>query len=624
MDRIFAAWIVFSAAAVAIPAAECTYRSNPSAFLEREARGIRQVYQRTSQFQAPAASTKSTRGSAASADRVPASELPPRNFIDDEIFGKLREKGIASAPLSTDEEFVRRIYLDLTGKLPTPTEIREFVASDAATKRDELIDKLIGSPAFVDKWTMWWGDLLENCTFPALFDRREDGRNAYYTYIKTFVGGDWSLRDVVPQLITATGNHYDTATGAANFPITAKTNMGPAQDTYDNGLVKAATFFLGMAQYDCLLCHNGRGHLDEINLWGSHTTRMEAEKMAAFFSRLNMPSRAVPSTSFYFNSIDVSDRATGTYDLNTTTGNRPSRLALGTVKSLTPEYRGTGAAPRDGAWREAFGQFLYKDPMLAINFANRFWREMFGMGLVEPYDMLDPDRLDPENPPAEPWQLQATHPVLLQKLAQEFRGSDLNMRYLLRFIVQSNAYQMSSRYDGTWTLEMVPLFARHYPRRLWSEEIHDVLAIGSGQFNNYTLKNMPAVKLAMQLPDTDEPRSDGATANFMNFFLRGNRDSRQRASDQSILQRLAIMNDNFVNIRTRVAAPNLAVIFKISDNAQVTEEIYLTFLGRRPSETESQIAVKYLAAAQTATDRNNALEDLVWTCINKADFLFSY
>lgn len=603
--------------------AECSFRANPNAFLEREARAARQVYDRTQEW-----SDHEVRAAAARAKVAvkvaPASELPPRSFIDEEIFGKLKERNVPSAAMSTDEEFVRRITLDLTGKLPTPAEIRAFVASDKPNKRDELIDALVGSPAFVDKWTMWWGDLLENCNFPALFDRRDDGRNAYYSYIKSFVKNDSSLRDVVQELISATGNHYDAHTGAANFPISAKTNMGPAQDTYDNGLVKATTYFLGMSQLDCLLCHNGRGRLEEVNLWGSRRTRLEAQRMAAFFARLNMPLRNVPSNNFYYFSYDVSDRATGTYDLNTTTGNRPSRTAIGTLRNLTPEYIGTGQTPKDGAWRAALGEFIYKDPMFAVNFVNRFWRELFGMGLVEPYDMLDPDRLDPDKPPAEPWTLQATHPVLLQKLAKEFRDSDFNVSYLLKLLVRSNAYQMSSRYEGKWTLEMVPLFARHYPRRLWSEEIHDILATGSGQFNTYAIKNMPSVRLAMQFPDTDEPRGDGGTAAFLNFFLRGNRDSRQRTGDQTILQRLAIMNDNFVNLRTRATAPNLAAIFRIEDNRQVTEEVFLTFLGRLPSEAEAKTALQYLTAAKTPTERNNALEDLVWACVNKADFLFSY
>ncbi len=611
--RIFA--VLLAAAVVSVSAAECSFRSDPNAFLERQQRGVRDVFDRTIR----ASASRSTRASV-----EPASTLPRKSFIDEEIFAKLSETNVPSAGLSTDEEFVRRITLDLTGRMPSPTEIRAFVADNAPEKREALISKLVGSPSFNDKWTMWWGDLLENCQFPALFDRRENGRNAYYNYIKTFVEGDFSLRDVVTELITANGNHYDVNTGASNFSLTARTNMGPAQDTYDNGLVKAATYFLGMAQYDCLLCHNGRGHLEEVNLWGSRTTRMDAWKMAAHFSRLNMPGRNAPSTDFFYQSVDISERATGTYDLNTTTGNRPTRAAIGTLRNLQPEYRVTAVAPTDGKWREAFAKSLLKDPMFATNFVNRFWREFFGMGLVEPYDMLDPDRLDPAKPPAAPWTLQATHPVLLQKLAQEFQASDFNVRYLIKLIVRSNAYQMSSRYEGKWTLDMVPLFARHYPRRLWAEEVHDIITTASGDLPTYTQAKLPNVRYAMQLSDTDEPRSNGAVGSFLNSFLRGNRDSRQRSSDQTILQRMAIMNDTFVTNRTRAAAPNLAVLFKIADNKEVTEEIYLTFLGRKPSEAESQTAVKFLSAAPNATDRNNLLEDLVWTCINKADFVFSY
>ena len=136
-------------------------------------------------------------------------------------------------------------------------------------------------------------------------------------------------------------------------------------------------------------------------------------RMAAHFARLNMPGRNVPSTDNLFQSFDISDRVTGTYDLSTTTGNRPPRVAPGGpgTQNVTPEYRETLAKPRDGNWRAAFAESLIQDPMFATNFVNRFWREFFGMGLVEPYDMLDPLRLDPGNPPPAPWTLQATHPA---------------------------------------------------------------------------------------------------------------------------------------------------------------------------------------------------------------------
>ncbi len=601
-------------------AAECAFRPDPEAFLERQSRSIRDAYSHARTLTVP--STSNRKGPRKST--VDAATLPRRNFIDDEIFGALTKAGVPAANLSTDEEFVRRVTLDLAGRLPTPGEVRSFLDDTSADKRDKWIDKIIGSPEFVDKWTKWWGDLLENAQFPALFDRRENGRNVYYKYIKDFVERDRSLRDVIPELITANGNHYEN--GPANFSLTAKTNMGPSQDTYDNGLVKATTYFLGMSQYDCVLCHNGRGHLEQVNLWGSRATRQQAWRMAAHFSRLTMPGRSgVGSADFLFQSFDVSERATGTYDLNTSTGNRPPRGAASGVANLTPEYRDTEAKPKDGNWRAAFAESLLQDPMFATNFANRFWREFFGTGLVEPYDMLDPDRLDPDNPPPAPWTLQATHPVLMKKLAQEFRDSDFNVRSLIRFIVRSNAYQLSSRYDGKFTLDMVPLFARHYPRRLWSEEVHDIIVTGSGDLPTYTFNNkLPPVRNAMQLPDNDEPRSNGAVNSFLHTFLRGNRDSLQRSSEQTILQRMAIMNDSFVTNRTRAVSPNLATLFKITDNRDVVEEIYMTFLARQPSETETETAIQYLKRAVNAADRNLYLEDLVWTCINKAEFVFSY
>ena len=136
-------------------------------------------------------------------------------------------------------------------------------------------------------------------------------RNAYNSWIRKSVAENKPIRQMAFDLVTATGNHYDADSGATNFPISGKTNMGPSQDTYDNMLVKASTYFLGMAQYDCLLCHNGRGHLDQINLWGARRTRLEAQQMAAFLSRLNLPSRNVPTTDFYTSAMTsmISPRA---------------------------------------------------------------------------------------------------------------------------------------------------------------------------------------------------------------------------------------------------------------------------------------------------------------------------
>jgi len=133
------------------------------------------------------------------------------------------------------------------------------------------------------------------------------------------------------------------------------------------------------------------------------------------------------------------------------------------------------------------------------------------------------------------------------------------------------------------------------------------------------------IQWAMQLPDTSEPRSNGAVANFLNSFLRGNRDTTQRSQANSILQQLNLMNDNLVVSRTRVAAsPALAAIAKLADNANAADQLFLTFLARLPTDYERTRAVTYLAGAGNPSARNAAIEDLAWALINKLDFLFSY
>ena len=306
-----------------------------------------------------------------------------------------------------------------------------------------------------------------------------------------------------------------------------------------------------------------------------------------------------------------------------------------------PEYRdGTKA---EGNWREAFANKLTSDPLFGINFANRIWKEFFGLALIDPVDSIDPDRLDPSNPPAAPWSLQATHPALLQKLGQQFMQNDTNLRFLIRLIVQSSAYQLSSRYEGEWKADYVPLFVRHYPRRLWAEEVHDAIVRATEVLPRYTwakistdtvARGTPAaaipqsdpVSWAMKLPDVTEPRGAAAVRDFMTSFTRGNRDTARRSSAGSILQELNLMNDNtMVLSKIRMAnSPRLKDIARIADNSQLVNELWLTFLSRKPTDSERGKAVDSLSRATTPAARNAAIEDLAWVAINKVDFLFSY
>lgn len=590
--------------------ADCTFEAAPEEHLARQARVQRGIYERVT-----AISGKLPRA-ASSAQAAP----PLRSFIDVEIFGRLAGLGITPARLSTDEEFMRRIQLDLTGRIPSSAEARAFLADRSADKRDQLIDRLLASPEFIDRWTMWLGDLVQNTAVATNVNRQILGRNAFHDWIRRSVAEDKSLRDIAWEAVATAGNTFDGPAGAANFPAGAVTPMGPAQDTYDTMLVRSSGAFLGLAHYDCLLCHDGRGHLDQISLWGAGSTRIEAERMAAFFSRMRLNRRSQDGD------YDVLDVSSGQYDLNTNFGNRPARAPLGSLRNVTPQYRVTGATPANGDWREAFANNMVKDPMFARNLANRLWKHFFGLGLVDPVDTLDPVRLDPANPPRAPWSLQATHPLLLEKLAKELEGSWFNLREFIRLVARSSAYQLSSRYDGEWKIDYVALFARHYPRRLEGEEIHDAIAKATGVPGRYTVQGWAEpVEWAVQLPEPVEPRSNGAVAAFMNAFLRGNRDTQPRSQSGSILQQLNLMNDPFVLNRVRMStSPALQAISRQPSNEAAIEEIFLSFLSRRPTGEEKAKGFAYLGRAATAAARTSALEDLAWAATNKLEFLFSY
>jgi hypothetical protein len=595
----------------------CSYQRDPQSFLDQERRAIREVNERTLLYAA--------KGGARMAGRsrtVAAGDLPRRNFIDEEILGRLEREQVPVAALTTDKEFIRRIYLDLAGRLPTPEEYRRFMEDPSVSKRDGTIDTLLYSPDYVSRWATWLGDLVQKTRSAANVNQNVPGRNAMNDYLRAAVNNDKSFRDIAWELAAASGNNYDT--GAVNWSVRTITPGGPAQDRYDTAMIKLSTTFMGLGHYDCLACHDGRGHLDQLSLWGKSRARSETFRMAAHFARMNIAGRNVPNTDFYSGSFDVNDRATGTYDLNTTFGNRPNRVRIGNLVNLTPEYR-DGKVPANGQnWRAAFADNMTADPMFARNGVNRMWKQLFQLALAEPVDNLDPARLDPDNPPAEPWAYQTAHPRLLQKLADQFVSSNFSMREMIRLIVTSTAYQLSSRYDGEWKLDYVPLYARHFARRLAAEEVHDTLSQASGNWANYTPQGFAdTVRSAWRMPDPTEP--GGAASTLMTTFMRGNRDTQLRRQEGSILQSLTLLNDTYIRDRIRLtSSPNLRAVAGVANNSQVIDEVFLLYLGREPYDAEKTKALAAFAKATTAALRNATIEDLAWVLVNKVDFLINY
>jgi len=545
--------------------------------------------------------------------------------IDEILFAAQRLNGVPSAELSTDQEFLRRVRLDLTGRIPTGQEVAVFLADPSPNKRAALIDSLLASPEWADKWTMFFGDLFKNSTRTTQVVRYEEGRNAFHRYIKSSLEQNKPYDQMVREMITDNGaNSYEQ--GEINFLIGGFTTGGPVQDTYDTQAAQVAETFLGLGHMNCILCHDGRRHLDTLSLWGSQATRMQAWGMASFLSRTVLTRRPVGTLPqpYYWSVQDNTNRNAADYTLNTMTGNRPPRQPAGGSNRVAPVYLLGGARPgASESYRAALAREVTADFQFARATVNYLWKQFFGIGIVEPPDQFDPLRLDPNNPPPAPWTLQPSNPQLLNRLAQDFVSARYDLKALMRQIANSRAYQLSARWSGAWNPTWDKFYARKLVRRLDAEEIHDALVTASSIPASYSITGLGTVNWAMQLPEpANLPR--GPVALFLDSFLRGDRDEEDRSRETSVIQALDLMNDSFVLTRTR-ATPATSLLgrnLSLSDE-QLVQNLFLSVLSRYPTEAERGSALSYLRNGPAA-QRTQRAEGLLWSLYNKVDFIFNY
>jgi hypothetical protein len=244
---------------------------------------------------------------------------------------------------------------------------------------------------------------------------------------------------------------------------------------------------------------------------------------------------------------------------------------------------------------------------------------------VSPSNAFDLARLDPNNPPPDPWTLQPTNPQLLQQMAQWFQQNRFDLRALMSMIAKSNAYQLSATYSDKWDVSYVPYYARRYVRRLDAEELHDAITKATAILGNYTLtgSDLPPVQWAMQFPDTREPRSNGGVSTFLNAFGRGDRDTTFRRSDPSTLQALNMLNNAFVEGRIHQANQGSRVQTLLSAGASaetIIHELYINTLSRYPTDAE----VSFIKPMFQQQGNRAAAESLQWMLLNKMDFIFNY
>ncbi len=544
------------------------------------------------------------------------------NLIDQHVFSLLARNRIEPAPLSTDEEYCRRVYLDLTGRQPTPEQLKNFLADRSPQKRDALADSLIGSPAYIDKWSNWMGDWVRNHDVDDNFKRQD--LNSTHRYIKDAVAQNTPIDRVASGFITYTGTSGE---GPGSFLTQPIYFADIPQDAFDEAAAETLRTFYGVSAV-CISCHDGANHLESINLFLAERKRAEYWAIAAFFAQM----------SFEFNNKDktgtIGRNADGKYDANTKAGEgmRPPR----TGGIIEPSFAlfGGGQIDRSKEPRIELARLLTSSPQFARAFVNRVFAEFFTLGLVEPVEGFDLARIDPKNPPPPPWSLQPTNPELLEALASYFIASGYDMRKLIRLIVTSEAYQLSSRYDESrWEERFAQFYARKLPRRLTAEEVLDNITAGTkvpGAY--YATGHSTLFTTTMSLPGTEAPeygrgvqQSDDPylVQNFLETFGRGDRRNIQRSNRTNLSQALALLNSELLISRVKSEhglAAELASGLRRGaiTSEQAVEQLYLMTLGRYP-RTDEVVKLRDLVKGN-----KEQIGKVQAALFNRSDFLYNY
>ena len=498
-------------------------------------------------------------------------QFPQNNYIDRLIDGKLQRLKIQPSPAVDDAAFLRRVSLDLKGQLPTPAEVQAFVASASKAKRSELVDRLIASPAYVDHWTLKWGDLLQN-------NRKylgEKGAFEFREWIRDSIAQNKPYDIMVRELLTANGSSYENP--AANFYRVTR-DPKPTME-------KTTQVFLGVRMV-CAQCHD-----HPFERW----TQNQYYEMAAFFSAVGLrPGYEVGEEILFDQRQD--------YDMK-----HPKDGRVMNPKFIVPaSWSGTGAPPTDTQRRKAYAEWLTArdNPFFAKSTVNRVWSYFFGRGIIDPVDDIRAS-----NPPS--------NPALLDALTKDFLDHNFDLRQLMRTIVNSRTYQASVA-TNEWNEKDGENFSHAIPRRLSAEELMDALALATGV--RPVFPEAPPDTGAEQVTDPHVGK-DG----FLDLFGRPARESAcecERRSDLSLPQALNLVNGKTISDAVADAGGRVAkAILSGRPDRELITELYMVSLSRPPGAGELEGGLKYL---QGGAGRAARAQDLLWALVNSKGFLYNY
>jgi hypothetical protein len=490
-------------------------------------------------------------------------KMARNNFIDDLVLEKLEKMRIIPSEICTDNEYVRRVYLDLIGTLPAPEEVRAFLRDRSRDKRTRLIDALFKRPEYADFWSLKWGDLLTNS--PQFL---YNGTAYFQSWLRDAFAHNMPYDRFVRELLTSSGGTYQAL--PTNFYAAGKKPEDMATFT--------SQAFLGLS-LECARCHD---HPSEK--W----KRDDFLGLAAFFSQVKFKNGARNNERFLY--VDPEKE----FQHPQTKRVIPARfLGAGNADFRPQEDR----RARLAAWLTS-----PSNPYFARAITNRIWRELMGRGIVEPADDF---RIT--NPP--------THEVLLDRLAADFVKDGFDLQHLMKRILMSRTYQLSSRTNET-NHDDKTAYSHYHLRRLTAEQLADAISQVSGVPEKYPF--FYPGKRAIQLPD---PIVDSY---FLTIFDRSTRENATctRKQSASMAQSLNLVSGETINAKLRHDKGILArLIREGKTDKEIAEHFWISTLSRAPSKSELKAAQEGISRGQS---RREGLEDFVWALLNSKEFLYNH
>lgn len=559
-----------------------------------------------------------------------------RRTLVDEVLGEQQETlGIPHAAPSSDAAFLRRATLDATGLIPSPEQVRAFLADGSPDKRDRLVDELVGSQEFAEQWAWFFGDLFR------LAHQVGPVRNPFQSWIKEWLTTDRPYDEVVRDLLTGVAKAHGSVPSLAFLARShqAKSRIVMSPDDYsihnrldavDQFNVDVSRIFLGI-NTSCISCHDGAAHLEPLNEWLSKRTREEFYRHSAFMGNARQITTWDDRSKNVVVDLLVDDLAKG-YDTgddapyHTLSEGRFPRLE---GLAYEPAFLLTGETPEPGENpRDALGRMLTEHPQFARATVNLVWGKLMTVAFVEPYNSFDLDRMGrlaagEEDPlPSRP-----LNPELMEALAEDFRNSGFSFWHLVKTIMKSETYGLSPHFDGDWDDAWTGYYPRRYVRVLTGPELVDSLARATEVPTEFTFAGTTVERVKELTTPSDlggrRGRGEGAEVDaLMQSFFQSNRMTPAPVGNRgSILQALLMMQSGVVNRRVSSESGGRVADLLASEKGEsdLVNELFLGTLGRLPTAAEAELGAERIAA-----DRQQGTQDLQWALLNSPEFLLNH